>query len=348
VKLAIVLYNLGGPDRLEAVKPFLFNLFNDREIIGLPQPLRGLTASLIAGMRESKALAIYAQLGGRSPILEETDAQATALRGALQGSLPADVEWRVFVAMRYWHPDIADVVQAVNAFGAERVVLLPLYPQFSITTTGSFMEAWRGQARRENLEARTTAVCCYPQAQGFLQAHAALLRAALKKAEPDKPMRVLFSAHGLPRRVIMRGDPYQWQIEETAKGIVQALGEESLDWRVCYQSSVGPLAWLTPSTEDEIRRASRDGVGLVLAPVAFVSEHSETLVELDIDCAKLAGGLGVLPFIRVPTLRTEAPFIEALRALVLKAIQGGDITSAAPGGGRICPKAFALCPQRGR
>jgi ferrochelatase len=250
--------------------------------------------------------------------------------------------------MRYWHPDIARTVRDVKAFGPDRVVLLPLYPQFSITTTGSFVEAWNAEAQREKLEAPTTVLCCYPRAQGFVEAHAALLRAALGKAGTTKPVRVLFSAHGLPRRVIMRGDPYQWQIEETAKAVVRALGGNKLDWRVSYQSRVGPMAWLTPSTKDEIRRAGRDGVGLVVVPVAFVSEHSETLVELDIEYAKLAAKSGVSPYIRVPALRTEAAFIEALRALALAAAEGKDVVSAAPGGGRICPKAFALCPQRGR
>jgi ferrochelatase len=348
VKLAIVLYNLGGPDRPEAVKPFLFNLFNDREIIGLPQPLRRIVAAWIAGAREKKAQAIYAHLGGRSPILEETEAQASALRRALQRSLAPDAEWRLFVAMRYWRPDIVQAVRDVKAFGPERVVLVPLYPQFSITTTGSFVNAWGAEARREKLTAPATVLCCYPRAQGFIEAHAALLRAALEKAGASTPVRVLFSAHGLPRRVIMRGDPYQWQIEETAKGIVRALGMPKLDWRVCYQSRVGPMAWLTPSTTDEIRRAGRDGKGLVVVPVAFVSEHSETLVELDIDYAKLAGQAGVSPYIRVPALRAEAPFIEALCALVLAAAGGKEIISATAGGGRICPKAFRLCPQRGR
>jgi len=345
VKLAIVLYNLGGPDRPEAVRPFLFNLFNDREIIGLPQPLRRVIADFIAGAREKKAQEIYAHLGGRSPILEETEDQASALRRALQRNLEPDVEWRLYVAMRYWRPDIAQTVREVKAFGAERVVLAPLYPQFSITTTGSFVNAWNAEARREKLDAPTSALCCYPGAQGLIEAHAALLRMALDKAGTAKPVRVLFSAHGLPRRVVMRGDPYQWQIEQTAKGIVRALGKEKLDWRVCYQSRVGPMAWLTPSTKDEIRRAGRDGVGVVVVPVSFVSEHSETLVELDIEYAKLAAETGVSPYIRVPALRTETSFIESLCALVLKTTEAKEVGWAAPGGARICPNGFALCPQ---
>lgn len=346
MRLAIVLYNLGGPDRPSAVAPFLFNLFNDGAIIGLPQPLRAMLASFIAKRRAPAAREIYARIGGRSPILEETEAQAKALRSVLQGAFASEVDWAVFVAMRYWHPRIADVARQVKSFGAGRVALLPLYPQFSTTTTGSFIKAWTAEARRIGLDVPTAALCCYPLARGFIEAHATLLRAALDKAEAPAALRVLFSAHGLPKRVVARGDPYQWQVEQTVAAIVEALGVPELDWQVCYQSRVGPLEWLGPSTEEEIHRAAREGKGLVVVPVAFVSEHSETLVELDMEYAGLAAELGVSPYIRVPALGTHDLFIQALRALALQAAAREGVLSA--GDGRLCPAAFNNCPHHGR
>ena len=292
-RVAVVLMNLGGPDSLDAVEPFLRNLFRDPAIIGVPGPVRRLLAGLIAKRRGPEAREIYRSIGGRSPLLEETEAQAAALQAAL-GDLD---EVEVVIAMRYWHPMSDAAALQVAAFGPDRIVLLPLYPQFSTTTTASSVGAWQKAADAAGIAAQTRAVCCYPRSDGLIAAHVALIEPVLTDAtEAGKP-RVLFSAHGLPKRVVARGDPYQWQVEETARRIAARFGRDDLDWTVCYQSKVGPLAWLEPSTVEELDRAGRDRVPVVVAPIAFVSEHSETLVELDVTYRKHAEDMGIPPII---------------------------------------------------
>ncbi len=305
MKVAIILFNLGGPDSPEAVQPFLKNLFSDPAIISLPSFLRLPLASFISSRRAPKAKKIYDQIGGSSPILGQTEAQARALEEALG----AGHEWRGYVCMRYWHPMTEAVVRSVKKFGPERIVLLPLYPQFSTTTTGSSIKAWKAAVAAAKLAVPTQAVCCYPDEPGFVAASVDLLKQGLAEAG-DRPVRVLFSAHGLPEKIIQRGDPYQVQVERTAKAIADRIG--GLDWSVCYQSRVGPLKWIGPSTDTEVKRAGQDGKAIVLYPLAFVSEHSETLVELDIDYRRVAGECGVPTYIRVPTVGTHPLFIAGL------------------------------------
>ena len=348
-RVAVVLFNLGGPDAPEAVEPFLRNLFRDPAIVRAPSPIRELLARWIARRRGPEARAIYRRLGGGSPLLAGTEAQAAALRRALVDGLGA-VE--VVVAMRYWHPLSDAAAQRVAAFRPERIVLLPLYPQFSTTTTASSLGAWRKAAAAAGIAAPTRALCCYPQAEGLAEAHAALIEPLLDSAATaaaSRPPRLLFSAHGLPQSVVARGDPYQWQVEETARRIVARLGREGLDWTVCYQSKVGPMAWLEPSTAAEIERAGRDRVPVVVVPIAFVSEHSETLVELDVTCRAHAERVGVPVYHRVPAPGTHPSFIAALAALVRGALAamdaggaGGALDSGA--GGRLCPAGHSGCP----
>jgi protoporphyrin/coproporphyrin ferrochelatase len=315
VRLAVVLFNLGGPDCRDAVEPFLRNLFSDPAIITLPALLRRPLARFVAARRAPIAREIYAKIGGRSPILEETQAQAQALEQSLarQG-----VEARAFIAMRCWKPFSDEAARAVTAWGPDRIILLPLYPQYSTTTTGSSFKDWDDAAKRAGLAAAHARISCYPDEPGFVAAEAALLREALSKRIPGLEYRLLLSAHGLPKRVIARGDPYQGQVEKSAAAIMAALGDEGLDWNVCYQSRVGPLAWIGPATDAEIRRAGSEGKALIVAPIAFVSEHSETLVELDIEYAKLAKDAGVPDYIRVPTVSTRPEFIDGLARLVLQ------------------------------
>jgi protoporphyrin/coproporphyrin ferrochelatase len=342
VRRAVVLANLGGPDSLDAVRPFLFNLFNDAAILDMPQPLRVLLASLIAGRRAKQAVKIYARMGGSSPILPQTTAQAVALEALLKDRAPGE-EIRVFTAMRYWHPFAREAAQAVKAWKAEEILLLPLYPQFSTTTTGSFFKAWDEAAAGIGLSIPTVQLCCYPTEPSFLAAHIDLIRKEIAKIPQARPFRLLFSAHGLPKRVIAKGDPYQWQIEETARAIAGALKDELLDWRICYQSRVGPLAWLEPATEAEIRRAGEDGKALIVVPIAFVSEHSETLVELDLDYAALAAQSGIDLYLRVPALGQNLAFIAGLADLVLAMGRRGGLSSAS--GRRLCPSACQACPH---
>jgi ferrochelatase len=339
VRLAVVLFNLGGPDSLQAVEPFLFNLFNDEAIIGLPGPVRRLAARLIARRRAPVAREIYAKIGGASPLLEFTLRQAHALEERLRRDRHTV---RVFVCMRYWRPTSDVVAREVQAFGPDRIVLLPLYPQFSTTTTASSMADWRQAASRIGLVAPARVVCCYPESAGFIDAVAAQVRSTLHTAGPRGPFRLLFSAHGLPKRVIANGDPYQWQVELTVAAVVESLGDMARDHVVCYQSRVGPLEWIGPSTEAELGRAARDRVAAVVVPIAFVSEHSETLVELDIEYRHKAAELGVPEYVRVPTVAVDEAFIGALAELVEDALsRPGEVTPQ--GGRRLCPPSFVGC-----
>jgi ferrochelatase len=338
VKLAVVLFNLGGPDSLEAVEPFLKNLFSDPAILSVPSFVRGPLAQFIARRRAPIAREIYAKIGGRSPILEETEKQAAALEGALAAE---GHDARAFVAMRCWKPFSDQVAAAVKAWTPERIVLLPLYPQYSTTTAQSSLADWHRAARAANLLTPTSRVCCYPWDAGFIRAEADLIRDAFARTNPDISYRLLLSAHGLPERTVAKGDPYRWQVEQTAQAIVAELAIPNLDWNVCYQSRVGPLKWIGPATDAEVRRAGAGKTGVVMAPIAFVSEHSETLVELDIEYGHLARDTGVPDYIRVPTVGHHAAFIEGLARLVsAAAVAQTPITC---GEGRICPREFARC-----
>jgi ferrochelatase len=247
--------------------------------------------------------------------------------------------------MRYWPPTSDTAARAVQAFGPDRIVLLPLYPQYSTTTTASSLADWRQAASRIGLVASAHVVCCYPESAGFIDAVAAQVRSALHTAGPRGAFRLLFSAHGLPRRVIARGDPYQWQVELTVAAVVESLGDTARDYVVCYQSRVGPLEWIGPSTEAELARAARDRVAVVVVPVTFVSEHSETLVELDIDYRKKAAELSVPEYVRVPTVAFDNAFIGALAELVEDALsRPGEVSPR--GGRRLCPPRLVGCPCR--
>lgn len=343
-RIAVVLFNLGGPDAPEAVRPFLFNLFADPAIIRVPNPFRFLIASLISGRRAKAAAAIYAQIGGKSPLLENTQAQAAALESAL---VAGGLESKVFIAMRYWHPMSAETAAQVKAYQPDLVVLLPLYPQFSTTTTASSDKVWREAARTVGLDVPTRLVCCYPTQAGFIDGSAAIIRPLYEKAAIHGKPRVLFSAHGLPKKVVAGGDPYQWQCERTAESIAAALGIADLDWINCYQSRVGPLEWIGPSTDDEIRRAGSDGVPILVVPMAFVSEHSETLVEIEVEYRHLAKEAGVPYFVRVPTVGVHPAFIDGLARLVHQSAANPKPVCA-QNGGQVCPPGFSGCPQQGR
>lgn len=320
---AVVLMNLGGPDSPAAVRPFLYNLFSDPAIIGLPGVLRLPLAWLIAARRSATAQKIYDQLGGASPLLRNTEAQARGLEAAL------GPDHRCFIAMRYWHPLTVVTVSAVAQWRPDVVVLLPLYPQYSTTTTASSLKAWTDEAARQGLAVPTRAIGSYPTAAGFIAALAAGVAGALDETV-GSPVRLLFSAHGLPLKIVWAGDPYPQEVEATAAAVVGALARPSLDWRVCYQSKVGPLAWLGPSVEEELRRAGDDRVAVVVAPISFVSEHSETLVELDIDYRRVAGNCGVPAYRRVATVGTDPRFIAALADLVRDKLPAAVSTEGSP------------------
>ncbi|HYD97942.1 MAG TPA: ferrochelatase [Alphaproteobacteria bacterium] len=341
-KTAIVLFNLGGPDGPDAVKPFLFNLFNDPSIIRVPQPMRTMLAYLISRRRAPQAREIYAQMGGGSPLLPNTRAQADALQEALRA--PGH-DARCFIAMRYWHPMTLEAAEAVKAYDPDRIVLLPLYPQYSTTTTASSRRVWDEACRTIGLDKPTQMLCCYPTEGGFVAANAEKVRAALAEASAHGRPRLLLSYHGLPEKIVRTGDPYQWQCERTSEAIVAALGMPGLDWVTCYQSRVGPMKWIGPATEDEVARAGADKVPLVVLPAAFVSEHSETLVEIGEEYRHLAQEKGVPFYARVDTVGTAPAFIRGLADLV-RGVLASAPRLCSQDGGRICPARHGGCPHK--
>lgn len=334
-RIAVVLFNLGGPDDQASVKPFLFNLFNDPAIIGLPGLLRTPLAKLISSRRETTAQANYALMGGGSPLLPETRKQADALEAVLAARLPGDAV-KTFIAMRYWNPLTEQAAAEVAAWGPDEIVLLPLYPQFSTTTTESSLKRWT-EVYAGSGASRT--VCCWPEAAGWVAAQAELIRGRLAEAG-DRPVRVLFSAHGIPEVLVeKKGDPYQEQVESTCAAVAAAAG--LADWTICYQSRVGPMKWLGPSTVEALEQAARDSVGAVVVPVAFVSEHVETLVELDIEYGELAHTLGVTPYLRAPAVGVAPAFVAELAEAAVQALARTGVAPHGPG----CRADWKACPR---
>jgi ferrochelatase len=345
-RVAVVLFNLGGPDRPESIRPFLVNLFTDPAILRVPGWVRPWLGRIIAWRRTKPASENYAILGGRSPLLELTEEQGRALEAALNAD--GTVEAKSFIAMRYWHPMSDECARAVAAWGPDEVVLLPLYPQYSTTTTGSSAAAWAEAAARAGLKVPTTTLCCFHSDPAFAAATAAMVKGAWEKAraelDPAIGLRVLFSAHGLPESIVAAGDPYQWQVEQSVAQVVDRLGLPGLDHVVCYQSRVTPQKWIGPSTEEELERAVHDKVAVLVVPIAFTSEHSETLVELDVEYREEAERMGVPGYFRAPAQNSDPGFVAALAGLVRGARAGGrSLCSFA--GARQCPKQHRDCPH---
>ena len=335
MKTAVVLLNLGGPDRPESVKRFLFNLFNDPLIIRLPGFLRTPLAWLISTRRNKEAQAIYSEIGGKSPILEITTAQAEALSTKLATH---GMDNQVFVSMRYWHPMTDEVVQKVKAYNPDHVFLLPLYPQYSTTTSKSSLDIWLKESKKQSLKVPTKYACCYPTNQKLIEAHSQLIQKQILEVK-NKKIRILFSAHSLPVSIIKSGDPYQWQVQQTVLSIMNGIkGAE--DHVLCYQSKVTPVKWLEPSTPDEIKKAVQDDVAIIIVPIAFVSDHSETLVELDIEYKNLAEEMGSKDYYRIEALNINEMFIEGLKDLVL---ESQEVRVTKNISAKICPKTFKEC-----
>ena len=334
MKKAVILFNLGGPDKLESVEPFLFNLFNDPEILNIPSIFRYPLAKFISKRRAPITKNIYKEIGNKSPILELTQEQARSL----ENSLSIKGNYKCFVIMRCWHPRAANVIKKVKEFNPDEIILLPLYPQFSAATSGSSLNEWNDLCKKENYNVKTKIVCCYPTENNFVASHSSLIKKTLKNIK-DKNFKLLFSAHGLPEIKIKKGDPYQWQVEQSVNKIMSRLKGENLDYVISYQSRVGPLKWIGPSTDAEIIKYSKEKKGIVIVPVAFVSEHSETLVELDIEYKKLAEKNGCSFYKRVPALGIEESFIKGLTELVLQQETRGNFVSSV-----MCPNKYAKCP----
>ena len=339
MKKAVILFNLGGPDKLENVEPFLFNLFYDPAILSIPKFPRYFLAKLISKKRTPIAKKIYEKIGGGSPILQLTNKQSKSLEEELNNNDKQNV-YKCFVVMRCWNPRAEMVFNIVKEFNPDEITLLPLYPQYSMSTSGSSIKEWNNICSNNNYQKPTKTICCYPTEKGFLDAHTSLIKNELKNLNNFK---LIFSAHGLPERNINKGDPYQWQVEQSVEMIIKKLNITNLDWILSYQSRVGPLKWIGPSTDDEIIKSSRLNKTVIIVPIAFVSEHSETLVELDIEYKKLAVQNGCKNFVRIPALGTKYEFISSLANLVFKSNLLEKKSSFYHPQNK-CPNNFKKCP----
>ncbi len=319
-RLGVLLLNLGGPEQLSDVRPFLFNLFSDPEIIRIPIPaLQKPLAWLISSSRFRKSQANYEKIGGGSPLRRITEEQAIAIEQELQGR---GTDARVYIGMRYWNPFTKEALEAIRRDGIEDLVILPLYPQFSISTSGSSFRLidriWQENPSLKPL--KYTVVPSWYEKPGYLQAMADLVAQEIDKCPDPNDARVFFSAHGVPVSYVTEGgDPYQQEIENCAAAIMDKLDRPN-QYTLAYQSKVGPVEWLQPYTEDAIVELAQQGIkDLVVVPISFVSEHIETLEEIDIEYRELAEEAGIHTFNRVPALDTNPTFITAMADLVLEA-----------------------------
>jgi ferrochelatase len=325
-RTGIVMLNLGGPIDLDAVEPFLLELFADREIIQLP--LQRHLGPFIARRRAPKVRGLYDAIGGGSPILRWTEAQGRAMAERLDRLSPGTAPHRHYIAFRYTNPKTDDALRAMQADGVTRAVAFTQYPQFSCSTTGSSLnELWRAADRLSLRDAFDWSIIDrWPVHPGFIGAMADTVREGLERFAPEDRDRVLllFSAHSLPLDVIDRGDSYPQEIGASVQAVMEELGF-SHPFILAYQSSVGPVRWLGPSTEQVIRRLGARGQRHVLVvPIAFTSDHIETLSELDIEYGHLARQSGIDQFIRTPALNDRPRFLDALADIVHRHLESGE------------------------
>lgn len=321
-RTGVLLLNLGGPEKLEDVRPFLYNLFSDPEIIRLPSPwLQKPLAWLISTLRSQKSEANYKEIGGGSPLLQITEAQAEALRSNLSAQ---GFDIQVYVGMRYWHPFTEEAIEQIKKDKIEKLVILPLYPQFSISTSGSSFrvleEMWKTDPDLKNVE--YTLIPSWHNHQGYLEAMTDLIRQELQQFTNPDNVHIFFSAHGVPKTYVTEaGDPYQIEIEECTELIMKTLNTGN-PHTLAYQSKVGPVEWLKPYTEDALHELGEQNIkDLLVVPISFVSEHIETLQEIDLEYREVAEEVGITNFRRVPALNTHPMFIEALSNLTTEALE---------------------------
>ncbi|MFA6055548.1 MAG: ferrochelatase [Thermodesulfovibrionales bacterium] len=329
--IGVILLNLGGPDSIQAVKPFLYNLFSDRQIIRLgPSFMQQPLAWLISTTRSKKTEQYYKLIGGKSPILEITKAQAKALEELLNGpgdknrEFSGSMSFRVYTGMRYWRPFIEDAVLQMQKDGIKKVIALSLYPQYSIATSGSSFSKFNEVASQYNM--KTVNIESWHDHPLYIEALVDVIKKGIESfnissliPHPSSfnDIHVLFSAHSLPQKIITQGDPYVDQTMGTIQEITKRL---NIKWRLSYQSKSGPVKWLAPSTKDKIQELAKEGVkNILMVPISFVSDHIETLYEIDILYKNLAGALGVR-MKRTESLNTHPIFIEALKDIVLKSL----------------------------
>jgi ferrochelatase len=330
-KIGVVLLNLGGPDSLDAVEPFLFNLFSDPDIIDFPLALlfRKRLAKLISSKRHPRIQEQYKQIGGKSPLKDHTLKQAAMLEERLNERIPA----KVYVAMRYWKPSTEEALDAIERDGIRKVILLPLYPQFSKATTTSSMKEWETQlaARAGRHEVEHELIESYYDFPRYIDAFVERINEGLLAFSEEKRagVHLVFSAHGTPMKLVREGDPYSGHIKQTV-GAIMRTGGYSHDHSLCYQSKVGPLKWLTPSTPDTIHELAAKGVkDMLVIPVAFASDHLETLYEVGIEFRHMAMQAGVEQFEVTLGLNDSPVFVDALAQLVFeRAGVAGEATAS--------------------
>ncbi|MDB9526188.1 ferrochelatase [Oscillatoria sp. CS-180] len=320
-RVGVLLLNLGGPEQLEDVRPFLFNLFADPEIIRLPVPwLQKPLAWLISNSRAKQSQQNYSQIGGGSPIRRITEQQADALKQRLE---TAGHEAETYIGMRYWYPFTEEAIARIKRDGIEELVVLPLYPQYSISTSGSsfrlLQKLWKEDPSLERI--RYTVIPSWYARPGYVRAMADLIAQELDQLPDPSTGHVFFSAHGVPVSYVEEaGDPYQREIEHCVDLIMKALGRSN-EYTLAYQSRVGPVEWLQPYTEDAIEELAERGVNeLVVVPISFVSEHIETLQEIDMEYREIAEEAGIETFLRVPALNTHPGFIDDMAKMVMEAL----------------------------
>lgn len=325
-RVGVLLLNLGGPEQLQDVRPFLYNLFSDPEIIRLPfawmqKPL----AWMISTMRYKKSQENYKAIGGGSPLRRITEEQALALQGSLQEK---GQDIRVYVGMRYWNPFTEEAVAKIKRDQIEQLVILPLYPQFSISTSGSSFRVleklWQQDPSLQKID--YTVIPSWYNRPGYLQAMAELIHQEIEHCEHPEQVPIFFSAHGVPVSYVEEaGDPYRDEIEGCTAAIMQTLNRPN-PHVLAYQSRVGPVEWLKPYTEEAIPELAEQGVKeLVVVPISFVSEHIETLEEIDMEYRELAEESGIEKFHRVPALNTHPVFINDLAEMVIEALDAPNI-----------------------
>ncbi|MEO1208534.1 MAG: ferrochelatase [Cyanobacteria bacterium J06638_20] len=325
-RVGVLLLNLGGPEKLEDVRPFLYNLFADPEIIRLPFTwLQKPLAWFIATTRSSKSQDNYRQIGGGSPLRRITEEQGDALQAELH---KRGQEAKVYIGMRYWSPFTEEAIAAINQDKVEQLVILPLYPQFSISTSGSsfrlLQNLWRDHPDLQ--PANHTVIDSWYKRPGYLQAMADLIQRELTQYDDPDSVHIFFSAHGVPLSYVEEaGDPYQREIEECTELIMRTLDRPN-EYTLAYQSRVGPVEWLRPYTEDAITELAERGIErLLVVPISFVSEHIETLQEIDIEYREVAEEAGIHDFHRVPALNTHPVFISELSDIVIDALNSPSV-----------------------
>lgn len=317
-RIAVVLFQLGGPDSLEAIEPFLYNLFCDPDIIDFPCAfiVRKPIAKFISSRRSKKVIDKYRSIGSKSPITELTKSQAHALEIELNKHFPS----KVFTAMRYWYPMTDEIIQQIKKDAFKKIILLPMYPQYSKVTSGSSLNEWKRLHEVEKVS--TTIIQSFHDHPIYIEALIDKIQTAFIKFSSieEREIDLIFSAHSIPMSIVKKGDPYKNQIQETVQ-LLTKKGEWKSPHYICYQSKVGPISWLGPSLRETVHHLAAEGrQNLLIIPVSFVSDHIETLYDINIEMRQEAERIGIKQFVLMPALNDSPKFIECLKTLVLENI----------------------------